>query len=101
MTVLNWFRDYLWVLQAYLRGKVLRQKYYRPQTSVYFNIPPTTNATTKRMVLLIRWWGLRPATFGDMGRLIIAEVPNISNIRRRLLYIKNRDKNNRLLPVQK
>lgn len=51
--------DYLWVLQAFLRGKILRQKAYRPQGNIFHTIP---GGSIERMLILIRWWGYRPMT---------------------------------------
>ena len=52
-------RDYLWVVQVFLRGKVLRQKAYMPQGNC-FRLP--VPMTTYRILMLMKWWGLRPLT---------------------------------------
>ena len=72
MTKFNAIRDFLWVLQAFLRGKVLRQKAYRPVYQIggnYFSfdhftrsVPITSGTTIRRMTMLMRWWGFRPMT---------------------------------------
>ncbi len=54
--------DYLWVLQAFLRGKVLRQKAYRPQGNIFRAMP---GGSIGRMLILIRWWGYRPMTLEE------------------------------------
>lgn len=55
--------DLLWVLQAFLRGKLLRQKAYRPQGN-FFRLP--VPVTTNRITMLMKWWGYRPATLADL-----------------------------------
>lgn len=57
------FRDRLWVLQAFLHGKVLRQKAYRPQDNFFRAMP---GITVRRMTTLMRWWGFRPATSDEL-----------------------------------
>jgi len=57
--VLNTVFDFLWALQAYLRGKVLCQKDYRPQGD-FFRLSTRTNY--RRITLLMSWWGRRLAT---------------------------------------
>jgi len=49
--------DFLWVLSAFLRGKLLRQKAYRPQ-GIFFRLP--VPVTAKRIIMLLKWWGMRP-----------------------------------------
>lgn len=58
------FRDYLWVLQAFLRGKVLRQKAYQPQGN-FFRLP--VPMTTNRILMLMKWWGLRHESQGRLS----------------------------------
>ena len=58
--------DFLWVLQAFLRGKVLRQKAYRPQQGMFCLPVPVTAI---RILRLVRWWGLRPMTAAEMWHL--------------------------------
>lgn len=65
MTRLNTVYDFLWVIQAFLRGKVLRQEDYRPQGNL-FQLPVSVIA--KRFTMLMRWWGYRPATLADLYR---------------------------------
>jgi len=62
--------DFLWVLQAFLRGKVLRQKDYRPQGNVFCL---STQTNYKRITMLMDWWGHRPATLKETMALM-AEV---------------------------
>lgn len=51
--------DCLWALQAFFRGKVLRQKAYRPEGNL-FKVPAPTSV--RRMRMFIRLWGYQPAT---------------------------------------
>ena len=68
MTKFNSIRDFLWTLQAYLRGKILRQKAYRPQTQGNFSVfRATTGTTARRATMLIKWWGRRPMSVEDMA----------------------------------
>ena len=63
MTKFNAIRDFLWVLQAFLRGKVLCQKAYCPQGDLFqLSIP----VTAKRITMLMKWWGYRPATMAEL-----------------------------------
>ena len=64
------FRDFLWVLMAYLRGKMLRQKAYRPQGNAFPSMP---GANINRMLTIIDWWGYRPMTTKEMLPLMRAE----------------------------
>ena len=59
----NAIRDFLWVFQAFLRGKLLRQKAYRPQGN-FFRLP--VPVTAKRITMLMKWWDYRPATMADL-----------------------------------
>ncbi len=59
--------DFFWVLQAFFRGKVLKQKAYCPQHGISFRGIPI--AAVKRMVMLMRWWGLWPKTLEDVKRM--------------------------------
>jgi len=57
-------RDFFWVLFAFVRGKLLRQKAYRPKpwggnSSIIFGMQ---GANFCRLSLLMKWWGLRPMT---------------------------------------
>lgn len=56
--------DSLWVLQAYLRGKVLRQKAYRfcADESGFALVHPPVTMSVKRMMMLVQWWGFHPMT---------------------------------------
>jgi len=67
MTKLEAICDFLWVLQAFLRGKVLRQKAYRPNTNG-FRLP--VSCTVERMLMLTRWWGYRPMTLEEVQMLM-------------------------------
>ncbi len=67
----NWrdysVRDWSWVLQIFFCGKVLRRKNYRPkdagdQMSIFQGLPKMTG---RRMVLLLKLWGLRPLTLDE------------------------------------
>lgn len=59
--------DYLWVIVAYIRGKVLRQKAYRPQGAgkVSF-LHASRGATGRRMLMLLKLWGCRPASVEEL-----------------------------------
>lgn len=61
----GYIADLLWVILAYLRGKVLRQKAYRLVTQNGLMRPPMAT-TVRRMIMLMRWWGLRPATLEEL-----------------------------------
>ncbi len=84
--------DCLWVLKAYLRGKVLQQKGYQPQEDFYFVIPESV--TVKRMKLLIRLWGLRPATLDETMKLIFQEIRKPTDEQRHVPYINAATVNN-------
>lgn len=56
-------RDFLWVLQAFLRGKILHQKIYRPQGSFF---RPPGPASVRRIRMLMEWWRFRPATKDEL-----------------------------------
>ena len=64
------FRDFLWVLMTFLRGKVLRQKAYRPQGNSFPSMP---GATVNRMLIFIDWWGYRPMTAKEAVRMMRME----------------------------
>jgi len=68
--------DWLWVLQAYLRGKMLRQKAYRPNGNK-FRFP--VSVTTARIMMLIKLWGFRPMTVAELTRLMAESAPKKSN----------------------
>ena len=74
--------DYLWVIVAYIRGKVLRQNAYRPQGDgklAFFQA--ARGANFKRISILVNWWGLRLATLDELlsqPSLIQAATPTIS-----------------------
>lgn len=55
-------RDFLWVLQAFLRG-VLYQKTYRPQGDFF---RPPGPASVRLIKMLMGWWGFRPATMNEL-----------------------------------
>jgi len=55
--------DFLWVFQAFMRGKVLRQKVYCSQEN-FFRMPVPANV--KRTTMLMKWWGYRPASEDDL-----------------------------------
>ena len=65
--------DYLWVAQAYLRGKVLKQKGYRP-TGVLFHLPVST--TAKRITMLFGFWGYRCLTAQEL-KFIFGYQPSV------------------------
>lgn len=67
-------RDFLWVLQAYLRGKLLRQKAYRLQGNM-FRLP--VPVTTKRILMLIKWWGHRPLTIKEAEALLKRDADRV------------------------
>jgi hypothetical protein len=66
--------DYLWVAQAYLRGKVLKQETYRPKRVVsvlidepaisFFQLPATVSI--RRMLMLMDWWDMRPLKLAEL-----------------------------------
>ncbi len=64
--------DFLWVLQAFLRGKVLRQKDYRPQGNVFCL---STQTNYKRITMLMKWWARRPATVAEVRELKTQKPP--------------------------
>ena len=69
-TKLSSFRDFLWVIRAYLRGKVFRQKVYRPQPQGdYFIFRATPGANFRRTAMLINWWGHRSLTVKEFTAL--------------------------------
>lgn len=59
--VVSWVADLTWVANAFLRGKVLKQKAYCPKQqgklSFFQGIP---GATLSRLLRLMELWGLRP-----------------------------------------
>lgn len=59
-------RDFLWVTQAFLRGKFLRQKNYCPQAQGKFFCFSAPNS--KCFKGLLKCWGYKPATLGDLFR---------------------------------
>jgi hypothetical protein len=59
---INTLRDYLWVIQAFLRGKILRQKAYRPKDNSFCLSVPVTG---KRISILMKWWKFRPMTIKE------------------------------------
>jgi len=61
------FRDYFWVINAFFRGKVLREKTYRPQGNI-FRAPK--GATAKRITMLAKFWGRRPMTLAEAVGLV-------------------------------
>ncbi|MBI1957332.1 MAG: hypothetical protein HYS44_02655 [Candidatus Niyogibacteria bacterium] len=67
MKKLNAIRDFLWVLQAFLRGKVLRQKAYWPLDNV---LRPPVPTTVRRISMLMRWWGYRLPTLDEAKALV-------------------------------
>jgi len=66
----NSFCDFLWVSRAFLRGKLLHQKAYRPQGNFLrlFRLP--VPVTKKRIVMLMRWWGCRLPTLDEANALV-------------------------------
>ena len=52
--------DYFWVLQAFLRGKFLRQSAYLPHDN-FFIVEPQTRTNLNRVKELARWWGFHRA----------------------------------------
>ena len=70
------FCNYLWVLNAYLRGKVLRQRAYRPRGNLFHATP---GATCRRQMLLIKWWGFQPATLEEAMELMSQEEKSHSS----------------------
>jgi len=71
MTNRSTIGNFLWVLQAYARGKVLRQTAYRPKGNLFRAMP---GATAERMLRLMRWWGFNPATPEDLVALMQQQV---------------------------
>ena len=65
-------RDFFWVLIAFVRGKLLRQKTYRPQPHGQILIMTDMKGmTTRRLTLLTKWWGLRHLTLSEMLALTV------------------------------
>lgn len=60
-------RDRLWVIQSFLRGKVLRQRAYHPHGDFFH---PPVPVSVKRVVALLRWWGRRPMTLDEVKALV-------------------------------
>lgn len=60
------FRDFMWVLQAFLRGTMLCQKAYQPQSKV-FRLPESVPA--HRITMLMRWRGYKPLTAKDVKEI--------------------------------
>lgn len=63
--------DFLWVLRAFLRGKLLRQKAYRPyrrarRVADFFHLVAIPGTTATRNAALMKWWGYRPATLAEL-----------------------------------
>lgn len=54
-----------WIIMAFLRGKILHQRNYRPREEHFFHAVP--GATIQRMTILMRWWGFRPATMEELS----------------------------------
>jgi hypothetical protein len=53
----DFMRDFIWVFRAFWRGAVLGKIDYQPQGD-RFLLP--INATTKRIKMLMKWWGYPP-----------------------------------------
>ena len=71
------FRDYLWVAIAYLRGKVLRQQAYRPQSQGNYMVFRTAlGATYKRQALLVKLWGGRLMTVESVLAMVGDTIVN-------------------------
>lgn len=71
-------RDYMWLIKAYLLGKVLRKKAYRPQMGEgysYFHLPQSVSVT--RMIKLMSWWDTKPATLQDLQTLLETQPPPV------------------------
>ena len=69
-------RDFLWVLQAFLRGKVLRQKAYRPHGNgkgFFLRVPEGTSQ--ERSTALLKKWKGKPIMVKD-----VVEGSNSSSI---------------------
>jgi hypothetical protein len=59
-------RDYLWVLQAYLRGKLAAPEGLPSQTNgPLVTFRATRGVTYRRQVMLMRLWGTRPMTLDE------------------------------------
>ena len=54
--MISYLLDFLWVLHAYFRGKVLRDKDYRPRHGIF---ALSFSVSNKRFCMLERWWGLK------------------------------------------
>lgn len=65
----NKIGDFLWVLQAFLRGKLFCQKAYRPQGNFFPPVP----VTIKRVSMLMKWWGHRLMSIDEVVRLMEQE----------------------------
>jgi len=66
-------RDFLWVFWAFLCGKVLRMKKYHPRGNVFY---PAPGASVRRMLKLIRWWNMRPATMEEASEILKTTPPS-------------------------
>ena len=70
--ILENIKDFFWVLNVYLRGKVFHQEKYCPQNEKqsysFFQLP--VPFTSKRIIMLMRWWGLKPMTVKELVNFI-------------------------------
>ena len=65
-------RDFFWVLAAFLRGKLLQQKAYCPQSTSgnMCLMSGMKGMSIRRMSLLMKWWGLRAMTLKEATALV-------------------------------
>lgn len=70
---MNSIFDFLWVLQAYLRGKVLRQKDYLEGENNRFHLPVLLNF--KRIRMLMKWWGHSLVVNSEEERALVKKMP--------------------------
>lgn len=69
----DFVRDFTWVFCAFWRGAVLNKRDYQPQGDRF---PLTMNATTKRIKMLMKWWGCPPFKNIDELNLLIKAQKN-------------------------
>ncbi len=76
----KYWMDFLWVVQAFFRGKVLRQKAYRPLWRLVFGINifhfPYDSIPYDRVKKLVAWWGFRFIKVQEMD--LYPEITGIS-----------------------
>lgn len=73
MWCVRWVGDWAWVLFAFVKGKVLRIKKYRPATTEYSDGVRILRfpffMRVSRLRRLSRWWGYRIEPFKDQSEI--------------------------------